>query len=480
MLIRDLEYKSGLDRATIRYYEKEGLIEPERHENGYRNYSEEQLSQLLKIKLLRQLGLSLESIKELQKGTGNLDTVLRKQILILESQIDRSQYAKKVCVQLCDDGARYETLNAEYYLQLFLQKEETDVTQAFSENIQQPFHPWRRFWARIVDYAWIDLVLSIFFSVILRIRPFANCWISVLLSFVALVIAIPVLAAMIHLWGTTPGKWLFGLSVVSENGNKLDFSAAKGREVDVFVRGYGLGLPVFCFIRLIMSYNFYRNNVPDLDDTVEHRYSDFKKSKVLLAFLIVIALNISNCLIAADAYQPRYQGDLSIKEFSKNYNFYAKILDENSARMEPDGTFEGMCGVITHMEGEPGNANLDFKYDTENGHIQSISYCNSWTSCAAITPVGSTCETAIVAAVMSQKGTNIIDLFRIIKVLRESDKCSSEQIHYKNVSVSWSIDANNFTASDGQYLIANKDTDSSGDETIVSINFSIVIDHVPE
>ena len=44
MLIRDLEVKSGLDRATIRFYEREGLITPERKENGYRDYTEENLT----------------------------------------------------------------------------------------------------------------------------------------------------------------------------------------------------------------------------------------------------------------------------------------------------------------------------------------------------------------------------------------------------------------------------------------------------
>lgn len=68
MQIRDIEVKTGLDRATIRFYEKEGLIRPQRKENGYRVYSEEDRGTLMKVKLLRQLGLSLERIKELQTG----------------------------------------------------------------------------------------------------------------------------------------------------------------------------------------------------------------------------------------------------------------------------------------------------------------------------------------------------------------------------------------------------------------------------
>ena len=66
MQIRDLECKTALDRATIRFYEKEGLIVPERKENGYRDYSEEILNDLFKIKLLRQLGMSLDTIKKIR------------------------------------------------------------------------------------------------------------------------------------------------------------------------------------------------------------------------------------------------------------------------------------------------------------------------------------------------------------------------------------------------------------------------------
>ena len=67
MQIRDLECKAGLDRATIRFYEKEGLIVPKRKENGYREYSDDNLVHLLKIGLLRQLGMSLDTIKGIQQ-----------------------------------------------------------------------------------------------------------------------------------------------------------------------------------------------------------------------------------------------------------------------------------------------------------------------------------------------------------------------------------------------------------------------------
>ena len=66
MNIKEIEERSGLSRANIRYYEQEGLIAPVRRENKYRDYSEEDLETLLRIALLRSLGFSLEEIRRLK------------------------------------------------------------------------------------------------------------------------------------------------------------------------------------------------------------------------------------------------------------------------------------------------------------------------------------------------------------------------------------------------------------------------------
>ena len=47
MLIQDVERKTGLDRATIRFYEKERIITPQREENGYRSYQDQDIQTLL-------------------------------------------------------------------------------------------------------------------------------------------------------------------------------------------------------------------------------------------------------------------------------------------------------------------------------------------------------------------------------------------------------------------------------------------------
>ncbi|WP_413285627.1 Zn(2+)-responsive transcriptional regulator [Vibrio sp. MA40-2] len=65
-LIGELAKKSGVTTDTLRFYEKNGLINPtSRSESGYRLYSETSLEQVRFVLNSKQLGLSLDEIKEL-------------------------------------------------------------------------------------------------------------------------------------------------------------------------------------------------------------------------------------------------------------------------------------------------------------------------------------------------------------------------------------------------------------------------------
>ena len=69
--IGDFSRLSHLTVKTLRFYEKEGLLLPESIDDwtGYRFYKTSQLEEAAKIKAYRQLGLSIEEIKSIQKGS---------------------------------------------------------------------------------------------------------------------------------------------------------------------------------------------------------------------------------------------------------------------------------------------------------------------------------------------------------------------------------------------------------------------------
>ncbi len=57
---------SGVGVETVRFYEREGLVEePARRASGYRQYTQEAVAQIRFIKRAQQLGFSLKEIQEL-------------------------------------------------------------------------------------------------------------------------------------------------------------------------------------------------------------------------------------------------------------------------------------------------------------------------------------------------------------------------------------------------------------------------------
>ena len=211
MQIQDIERKTNLDRATIRFYEKEGIVVPERTENGYRVYSDDDLQLILKVKLLRQLGVSLFKIKALQQGSEDFSQLLEEQIKTLEEKIQLDTQAKLVCQQMRSDGVQYASLDAQYYLNM-LQNPILESKKYFQEPVKKEGHPCRSYFARMLDYSLLGALLEFILVVVLRIRPF-NEGAEALVGFATYFIAIPIFAALLHFWGTTPGKWAMGIKI---------------------------------------------------------------------------------------------------------------------------------------------------------------------------------------------------------------------------------------------------------------------------
>ena len=91
MRIGELAEQAGVTPRTIRYYEGLGLLGPsEREGQGFRYYTETELTRLKKIDVLKQLGLTLEEIGEIiplycEDPTGLLGK--RRVLEILEAQL---------------------------------------------------------------------------------------------------------------------------------------------------------------------------------------------------------------------------------------------------------------------------------------------------------------------------------------------------------------------------------------------------------
>ena len=146
MNVSQLEAALDMPRASIRFYEKEGLLSPERLANGYRDYSEADMETLRRIKLLRALGLPLEDIKALQAGKLRLSDALRAQEERLRREAAEREAARTLCRAMELEGAEYATLDAGRYLEQLDKLGETGVTLTppAADSLPVVRYPWRR------------------------------------------------------------------------------------------------------------------------------------------------------------------------------------------------------------------------------------------------------------------------------------------------------------------------------------------------
>lgn len=125
MKINEAEQLLGITKANIRFYEKEGLLTPSRTENGYREYSETDITQLKQIVILRKLGIPVQQIADILDGALPLQEALDQNIASLNAQIDALNGALALTKQLRLENQ--ETLDTDRYWELI----QTQETQGF-------------------------------------------------------------------------------------------------------------------------------------------------------------------------------------------------------------------------------------------------------------------------------------------------------------------------------------------------------------
>lgn len=109
MLRNEVQDKTNLSRKAIEYYEEKGLIHPIKLENGYRDYSDEDVEVLKKISLLRNLGLSISEIAlYLDSKEEALASILRRK----EHELDICEKRKNV-LKLIVKGESLDLINEE-------------------------------------------------------------------------------------------------------------------------------------------------------------------------------------------------------------------------------------------------------------------------------------------------------------------------------------------------------------------------------
>lgn len=452
MRIQELESKTGLERATIRFYEKEGLLNPARQENGYRDYSLEDCDNLLKIKLLRHLGMNLDKIKILQQGREDFGQAMDEQIRILGQKEASISRAKEVCKEIRTSQTDYVHLNAPYYLEMLSRPSGTAMTPKpiFCETVWREVHPVRRFVARELDKILLDALILFFLIVVLRVRPATNIPVR-LLSLAVPWLLVPVEALLWHFWGTTPGKWVMGIRIDASNGGRLSFGAAIRRAWGVLHYGCGWNIPIWHLWRMYKSYQQHMETADlDWDDESEIVYADWnlwRKAAALILAGICFGLTV---VTTNDMLLPKHRGaDLTIAEFSENFNDYYQQLSDSSENLflSSDGIWEYISYYTYDGYESSEHVKANFRYETENGVLKSITMDDEWRDdFFTQSAIPQYCTIAGIAVVGAQPGMSYNKLRNFINDFNnswletlESGENAGEVI-FENVRVSWELE----------------------------------------
>ena len=216
-------------------------------------------------------------------------------------------------------------------------------------------------------------------------------------------------------FGTTPGKWLFGLRVTSPDGRKLTYAEGRERTAYLFWYGIRLNLPFFRLYRLYVSYtDEQQGKALPWEDGSEQTIRDHAGWRFAAAAVLAALLLAGGVLRVLLPVGPVYRGELTVAQFAENYNTilrqfgdYDVELDENG-RWKEESSFQSNGGTTTVMF----NDRLpQLEYQTENGVLTGIVYHaaggeeDGWIS----VPSGDVMQYALFAFAGAEKGHILLD-----------------------------------------------------------------------
>ena len=189
MTSKEMEARSGVPRANIRYYEAEGLLAPARSGNGYRDYSEEDLRTREKIKLLRRLGGELAALGRVERVCGDL-----RRTGATFTGLDPGRYLADLDAPALpgEGGPWWEKASASAL-------PETDRLPTVCSAS-------RRLFARMFD----EMLVRMLLVAGLCLLGYNPTRAALAISFAGVVLLGVLEPLSLHLWGTTPGRPCWG------------------------------------------------------------------------------------------------------------------------------------------------------------------------------------------------------------------------------------------------------------------------------
>ena len=150
-------------------------------------------------------------------------------------------------------------------------------------------HPWRRFFARMVDTWTTYFVPGFALGFVLGDFNLP----AFLLLLIGVVMSLFIEAGLISLFGATPAKWLFGIRVVHPDGSLLTFDDALNRSFLVFVQGLGFCIPFIAPFTQLFAYRRLTKTGTTSWDASSNAVVHHEKLDLLQTLVCIVAVLVA-------------------------------------------------------------------------------------------------------------------------------------------------------------------------------------------
>lgn len=337
--------------------------------------------------------------------------------------------------------------------------------------------PWRRFFARTFDFTTYGILLMVIQTFAFNINvgnrtPGGN----ILDSFITFFLMILIEPVMLAVFGTTPGKWLMGLSITDEEGNKLPYVDGLSRTLTVFWRGFGLNIPIYSLVRLAKSYSACdAGETLDWEvDSIIH-LKDEKKWRIATFLSAYLSLFVLIFFIFSLAAMPQNRGDITVEEFSENYNRFEDYYSFNYSRTLNEmgrWVMREQEGNVIYLGGETDPPAFEFIED--NGIMTGMRFSMKLINNDSWTPsYNDEMVLSILSFVQAQEGSSPFksDVMDLIKQIQEEPFTGFQRtIH--GVTITCEYDYSGYVgATSFGYLIPDEDKDT---DRYYSVEFEMI------
>ena len=136
--IKELENLLSISRSNIRFYEKQGLFCPERKDNNYREYTNQDIEVLKKIIIFRKMGFTVEEIKLIQNNDLPFAEAIANAQRRIEDEIEQLNGSLKLIKQVAQENLSFDEIDIDEHWNTISESEKSgekfvDICKDFLE-----------------------------------------------------------------------------------------------------------------------------------------------------------------------------------------------------------------------------------------------------------------------------------------------------------------------------------------------------------